>query len=231
MPANAPRPARGAARITGLRRFGALLALWFGLSSLGLLALPATVAAWDPGGPSAASEDLLATLTNQSRASAGLRTLAVDSELVSIARWRSTDMAERDYFSHSIPPDGTKVFDEIAARGYCYNLAGENIGWLGGGDERAEERIQQMFLDSSTHRAVIMGEDWDVIGVGSYKRASDGRHFWTVLFADRCSTPKATPTPTPRADLGPNGMLVSRPASTGLLESLIAGIAGVFFGG
>ena len=102
-----------------------------------------------------------------------------------LARWRSRDMAERGYFSHAIPPAGTKVFDELSARGYCYEVAGENIGWLSGPDAGAEERIQQMFLDSKTHRDILMGEAWDVVGVGSWKRA-DGRHYWTVLFAERC---------------------------------------------
>jgi hypothetical protein len=44
-----------------------------------------------------------------------------------------------------------------------------------------------------------MGEAWDVIGVGSWKR-TDGRHYWTVLFADRCevkSSQAATATAVP----------------------------------
>ena len=44
--------------------------------------------AWDAGSFSSSSEKKLASLTNQSRASAGLRALKVDSALVSIARWR-----------------------------------------------------------------------------------------------------------------------------------------------
>ena len=145
---------------------------------------PAAVqATWDADRADAASEDLLASLTNGSRANGGLRTLAVDVELVELARWRSRDMAERGYFSHAIPPAGTKVFDELSARGYCYTVAGENIGWLSGPDGGAEGRIQQMFLASEKHRDVLMGAAWDVVGVGSWKRA-DGRHYWTVLFAD-----------------------------------------------
>ena len=74
-------------------------------------------------------------------------------------------MAERGYFSHAIPPAGTKVFDELSARGYCYEVAGENIGWLSGPDAGAEERIQQMFLDSEKHRDVLMGN-----GLGRRRR-------------------------------------------------------------
>ena len=174
------------------RRFVLLLALSIALTSLGGVAATKAAAApaavqstWDIDHEDAASEDLLARLTNGSRANGGLRTLAVDVELVELARWRSRDMAERGYFSHAIPPAGTKVFDELSARGYCYKVAGENIGWLAGPDGGAEARIQQMFLDSKKHRDVLMGAAWDVIGVGSWKRA-DGRHYWTVLFAERC---------------------------------------------
>jgi uncharacterized protein YkwD len=172
--------------VLAARRFALLITLSLVLTSLGGIAAPSPArATWDVDRADAASENLLASLTNESREVAGLPTLAVDVELVSLARWRSRDMAERGYFSHAIPPAGTKVFDELSARGYCYEVAGENIGWLAGPDAGAEERIQQMFLDSETHRDVLMGKAWDVVGVGSWKRA-DGRHYWTALFADRC---------------------------------------------
>ena len=199
------------------RRFALLVALLLALTSLGGIAAPAGVrATWDVDGADAASEDLLASLTNQSRADGGMRTLAVDLELVELARWRSQDMAEREYFSHAIPPAGTKVFDELSARGYCYEVAGENIGWLAGPDAGAEERIQQMFLDSETHRDVLMGKAWDVVGVGSWKRA-DGRHYWTVLFAEPCD-PEPSRTTT-------------APAGPALLVWIVLGLARLLPGG
>jgi uncharacterized protein YkwD len=168
------------------RRFALLVALSLALTSLGGMAAPAAAqTTWDVDRADAASEDRLASLTNESRAVDDLPMLAVDHELIDLARWRSRDMAERGYFSHAIPPAGTKVFDELSARGFCFEVAGENIGWLAGPDAGAEQRIQEMFLDSKTHRDVLMGKAWDVVGVGSWKRA-DGRHYWTVLFAKRC---------------------------------------------
>jgi uncharacterized protein YkwD len=168
------------------RRFALLLGLSLALTSLGGTAVPAAAqTTWDADRADAASEGLLASLTDESRAAGGLPILVVDHELVDLARWRSRDMAARGYFSHAIPPAGTKVFDELGARGYCFEVAGENIAWLAGPDAGAEERIQGMFLDSKTHRDVLMGKAWDVFGVGSWKRA-DGRHYWTVLFAERC---------------------------------------------
>src|SRR5450756_1147033 len=98
-------------------------------TSAGLLALPGRALGWSDNSFSSTSEQQLFTLTNQARASAGLPSLRWDSTLAGIARWRSEDMATRDYFSHNIPPTGEMVFAVLDQKGYCYKLAGENIGW------------------------------------------------------------------------------------------------------
>jgi uncharacterized protein YkwD len=181
-----------------LRRSSMVVAIAFAVTSVGVLVAPASTLAWDGGTFSSASEQQLVALTNQSRASAGRRALKVDSALTSIARWRSKDMIDRNYFSHSIPPSGKSVFAVMSERGYCFNLAGENIGWNTYPDDVATAQIHQMFMDSPSHRENIMGRAWDVIGVGAYKGPS-GKKMWTVLFADKCGTaPKPTPRPTPR---------------------------------
>jgi uncharacterized protein YkwD len=188
------------------------LAIAFAVSSVGLLAAPARSFAWGAGSFSSASEQQLIALTNQSRANAGRRALRVDSALTSIARYRSKDMITRDYFSHSIPPSGKKVFAVMSERGYCYHLAGENIGWNTYPDDVATAQIHQMFMNSPSHRDNIMGRAWDVIGVGAYKGA-DGKKMWTVLFADKCGTaPKPTPKPTPRPTPRPTARPTPKPA-------------------
>ena len=268
-----------------------LLALVVGLISFASLAAPARVAAWSSGTFSSSSERELIALTNRSRASAGLRSLRVDSTLTSVARWRSKDMIERDYFSHDIPGYGS-VFKKLDSIGYCYHVAGENIGWNTYPDDQATAEIHQMFMDSAGHRANILGKAWDVIGVGAYK-GSDGKKMWTVLFADKCGSttstakpepapkatpkpvakPKATPKPTPRptpaatptptptptatspidaqatdgtatADGSTPGggagdatatvgslRVVDVPASRGLVDTIVGGVASLFFGG
>jgi len=95
-------------------------------------------------------------------------------------------MVERNFFSHEIP-GGVDVFGEMSRRGYCFELAGENIGWNTWTDDAATHEIHTMFLDSSGHRRNIVGASWDVIGIGAYK-GPDGRKMWTVLFADACET-------------------------------------------
>lgn len=189
---------RGATRASR-RRSGTMaiaIALLFGLASAATLAAPAPSLAWDGNAFDASAEAELVALTNRSRANAGLKALKVDAALTSIARWRSQDMIQNDYFSHSIPGYG-KVFTRLDDSGYCYKLAGENIGWNTYPDGEATSTIQQMFMDSGGHRANILGATWDVVGIGAYKGPGD-KKMWTVLFADECggSTPAATATPT-----------------------------------
>ncbi len=189
-------------------RISLIVGIAFAASSIGVLATPVTTLGWSSGAFSSASERQLLALTNQARSSAGRKTLRWDGALASIARWRSKDMIQRDYFSHNIPGGGM-VFDEMDARGYCYKVAGENIGWNTYPDDVATAQIQQMFINSSGHRSNVLGRSWDRVGIGAYKGAS-GKKMWTVLFADACGSsggvqpkPKPKPQPKPAATAKP----------------------------
>jgi uncharacterized protein YkwD len=209
----ARRPARFVQSLAASpRRTAIAIALLFGVSSVFTFAAPSETFAWDTNSFSSSSASQLVTLTNRSRANAGLKALKVDSRLAGVARWRSQDMIERGYFSHSIPGYG-KVWDKLHAIGYCYKVGGENIGWNNYPDDVATAAIHKMFMDSSGHRANILGKAWDVIGIGAYKGPT-GKKMWTVLFADKCGStstaPKPTPKPKPRATARPT----TRPKAT-----------------
>src|SRR4051794_20939555 len=191
------------------RRLPLAVALLFAASTVIALAAPGATLAWDASAFSSTSESQLVTLTNRARASAGLRALKVDSTLRSVARWRSKDMIARNYFSHSIPGYG-KVWDKLNAIGYCYNVAGENIGWNNYPDDLATSAIQQAFMNSAGHRANILGNAWDVIGIGAYKGPT-GKKMWTVLFADKCGGTSTGPKPTPKPTPKPRPRVTPRP--------------------
>ncbi len=229
MTSNPPRVQEPARASRGLRvralRLG--LALVFALTTVGwTLAVPAapSVAAWSTSTFSAPDETELFQLTNQARASDGLAPLRWDSQLQSIARWRAEDMSVRDYFSHQIPPEGYLVFHYMDQRGVQYVLAGENIGWNTASDDQATAYMQQMFMNSPTHRDNILNPAWDSMGVGAYK-GSDGKLMYCVLFKQTyaanatpkptprpTATPKPTPKPTPRPTATPQPTL--RPVAT-----------------
>ena len=202
-------------RTAQARRLAIAVAVLFAVTSVVAYASPSRAFGWDAGSFSSSSEAELVALTNRARVNAGLPALKVDSTLTSVARWRSKDMIVRDYFSHTIPGYG-KVWDKLSAVGYCYKLAGENIGWNNYPDDIATAAIQQQFMASAGHRENIMGPAWDHIGVGAYKGPT-GKKMWTVLFADKCgttSTPKATPKPTPKPTAKPRTTVRATPRPT-----------------
>ena len=196
------------------RRLAIGLAFAFAITAIGILASAGPTYGWDSGSFSSSSERELISLTNQARAARGLRALRVDSTLTSVARWRSKDMIVKNYFSHNIPPSGHMVFSTLDSKGYCYSLAGENIGWNNYSDDVATREIQRMFMGSTTHRANILNKRWDAIGIGAYKGPT-GKKMWTVLFADKCGgtapKPAATPKPKPAATPKPRAAATPKP--------------------
>ena len=215
-------PARALRRFD-LRRLAVMLAVVFGVVGVELAAVP-PVLGWDAGTFSPSSESQLITLQNQARASGGLSSLDLDTALRTIARWRSQDMVERNYFSHTILGTTHNVFWYMQYKyGYCFNVAGENIGtvsWAGASEADATNWIFEQFMNSPTHRANILGKAWDVVAVGAYKGTGD-EFMWTVLFADRCGstspppspTPKPTPKPTPQPTPQPTAKPTPRPTA------------------
>ena len=190
------------------------LALAIGLSAGGLLIAPTPAFGWDPGAFSRASEDQLVALQNQARASAGLRTLKVDPTLQAAARWRAKDMAQRDYFGHTIKGTDRKVFWYLQYKyDYCFKVAGENLGtltWEGASAEEVSALVFDMWMNSAGHRTNILAEAWDSIGIGAY-RADDGTYVWTVLFADRCGSATTSAKPTPRPTAKPTPRPTAKP--------------------
>jgi len=206
---SAPAPRRSLPALSApwvrARRVALVLAMVFGLTSAGLLAAPAAFA-WDPNTYSGGSESQLISAQNQARASAGLKSLKLSTALRTIARWRSKDMIDRNYFSHTIKGTSHNVFWYMQNKyGYCFKVAGENIGtvvWPGATEADATNWVFDQFMNSSGHRANILGKTWDVVAVGAYKTTGD-KFMWTALFAQSCGstpapTPKPTPKPTPR---------------------------------
>jgi uncharacterized protein YkwD len=180
-----------------------ILAAAVAIAALSVVATPGTTFAWAASSFSAADEQLLFTLTNQDRASAGLNVLTNDAYLHNKAEWRAQDMGDRGYFSHYIPPDNKLVFFYMSQDGYCYKVAGENIGVSTYGDADATAHIEAAFMGSKSHRENILGT-WARMGIGAYK-GPDGRKLYTVLFSIPCGVTVPTPPPavTPAPTLAP----------------------------
>jgi uncharacterized protein YkwD len=160
------------------RRFaGAALAaaLMFGASS----AQPNSTAAADL--TISAAESLMARTLNADRAAAGLVAVRVDSRLTAIARARSADMAAKHYFGHT-QPDGRTVFNILTAKGVTWYNAGEIIAW-NTWPTMADSvtTANDMWLNSPTHRSIMMATSYNYMGVGLAVDGS-GKKYWTAVF-------------------------------------------------
>jgi uncharacterized protein YkwD len=164
--------------LASLRRFaGAALAAALLFSASG--ARPAPTAAAELT-ISAAESQMIHTL-NADRTAAGLVPVRYDARLGAIARARSIDMANKHYFGHT-QPDGRTVFDIISAKGIKWYGAGEIIAWNTWPTlADSVTAANTMWLNSPTHRSIIMSTSYNYIGVG-LAIDSSGKKLWTGVF-------------------------------------------------
>ena len=112
-------------------------------------------------------------LVNDIRAENGLKVLTYDWELARVARYKSQDMKDNKYFSHTSPVYGTP-FQMIKNFGISYRSAGENIakGYA------TPQAVVNGWMNSSGHRANILNANYTHIGVGYVS----GGNYWTQMF-------------------------------------------------
>jgi len=118
-------------------------------------------------------EQEVVELTNDERVKQGLDPLKIDEELSKVAREKSRDMADSNYFSHDSPNYGSP-FDMMKSFGIDYRTAGENNAK----GQRTPAEVVNGWMNSDGHRANILNEDFTHIGVGYVEQ---GNH-WTQQF-------------------------------------------------
>lgn len=111
-------------------------------------------------------------LVNEQRAQNGLSPLRENWELSRVARFKSQDMADNRYFSHTSPTYGTP-FQMMKDFGLSYRTAGENIAY----GQRTPQAVVDAWMNSAGHRANILNASFTQIGVG-YVAAG---HYWTQM--------------------------------------------------
>ncbi len=121
----------------------------------------------------ASFEKEVVRLVNVQRAQHGLQPLQENWELSRVARFKSQDMADNRYFSHTSPTYGTP-FQMIRAFGLSFRTAGENIAY----GQRTPQAVVNAWMNSSGHRANILNASYTQIGVGY---VADG-NYWTQMF-------------------------------------------------
>jgi len=107
-----------------------------------------------------AQEQTAGNLLNSDRARYNLPPLTIDPELCRIARIKSQDMRDNQYFAHTSPTYGD-VRSMLKQFGYTYAAAGENIA-----HHATAEKAQAAFLSSPGHRKNILSSTYTKVGVG-----------------------------------------------------------------
>ena len=112
-------------------------------------------------------------LVNEQRVKNGLNPLTENWELSRVARYKSQDMVDNRYFSHTSPTYGSP-FQMIRDFGISFRRAGENIAY----GQRTPQAVVNAWMNSSGHRANILNASYTQIGVGY---VADG-NYWTQMF-------------------------------------------------
>ena len=111
-------------------------------------------------------------LVNVERKKKGLSELKYNWQLSRVARYKSEDMRDRGYFSHTSPTYGTP-YQMMRSFGITYRTAGENIAK----GQTSPEAVVNAWMNSSGHRANILNPSFTEIGVGF----ASG-NYWTQMF-------------------------------------------------
>lgn len=123
-------------------------------------------------------EERVAQLVNIEREKNGLQPLAFDSSISNVARAKSKDMADNNYFAHQSPTYGS-AGDMLRNFGINWSAWGENIA---SGQDTPEE-VVNAWMNSEGHRANILSSNFGKIGVG-YVTNSNGTAYWTQMFTN-----------------------------------------------
>jgi len=120
-------------------------------------------------------EQQLINLINESRKQNGLKALTADNQLSEVARIKSKDMIDNNYFSHNSPTYGNP-FDMLKNFGIQYLSAAENIA----GNNSVQE-AHEALMNSPGHRKNILNPELTHVGVGIQKGSKYG-YMFTELF-------------------------------------------------
>lgn len=149
---------------------------------------------------------VIVTETNQARAEQDLGGLRRSEVLDKVATDKAEDMVANQYFAH-FSPTGISPWYWFDKEGYNFVHAGENLA-VHFTDSKA---VVEAWLNSPSHRANIMNENYREIGVGIARGRYQG--FDTIFVVQEFGTPARVVAERPRS---------TQPDPTTLNESEVA---------
>lgn len=122
-----------------------------------------------------AVENEILKLVNAERSKNGLSALSMDWQVSRVASYKSQDMADANYFSHTSPTYGTP-FQMLSSFNIKYKSAGENIAK----GQKTATSVMEAWMNSSGHKANILNANYTHLGVGYVEK--NGTTYWTQMF-------------------------------------------------
>ncbi len=121
----------------------------------------------------------LLDLTNKARRDAGLKPLRSSYLLGKSAQKYAEDLATQNFFSHR-GKDGSTLSSRVAATGYDFAAAGENIA----AGQRSARIVFEGWMNSDGHRKNILAADYTEVGFGLFDStgSSDYGKYWVQNF-------------------------------------------------
>ncbi len=123
-------------------------------------------------------EQEMLRLLNAARAQNNLPALQIDMKVTNVARIKSQDMIDNNYFSHNSPKYGSP-FDMMKSFNISYVQAGENIA-----GNQTVQNAHNALMNSPGHRKNILSPDFTHIGIGIKKGGQYGNMF-TQMFVSK----------------------------------------------
>ena len=157
---------------------------------------------------SSVSSGALLRLANESRKQAGLQELKQSDQLKQAAEAKAKDMFKNDYFAHT-SPKGLTPWHWIKQAGYQYSFAGENLAI----NYESAESQHKAWMKSATHRANILSDKYQEIGVAVVAGKIDGKE--ALVTVQVFASPKVAPVVTKPKEYLPT------------TETLVADVKGV----
>lgn len=123
-------------------------------------------------------EQEMLRLVNEARKQNNVSPLTADVPLTKVARVKSQDMIDNNYFSHNSPTYGSP-FDMMKSFGINYVKAGENIA----GNQNVQ-KAHESLMNSPGHRQNILNPDYTHIGIG-IKQGGQYSNMFTQMFISK----------------------------------------------
>lgn len=107
-------------------------------------------------------------LVNKDRVAHGLNPLQADMRLTRLARMKSQDIVDNNYFAHQSPTYGS-AFDMFRANNISFIRGGENLSKAG-----SVGVSHLRLMNSTNHRTNLLNPHWTHVGIGIVNNTPSG---------------------------------------------------------